>query len=95
MRPDELHEESDLLTANLLPAVAPRFSHNRSMPEKKAERKGLVPALSANFAPHGRSRRFRIPRRQQELRLMHLEPSHNFLSVPPPNEPPLRQPFLA
>src|ERR1035441_6243133 len=42
MRPNELSQESDLLAADLLPAVPPGFRHNRSMPEKKAERKNFV-----------------------------------------------------
>src|ERR1039457_3878024 len=42
MRPYELSQQSNLLAADLLPAVAPRFRHNRSMPEIKAERKLFV-----------------------------------------------------
>jgi hypothetical protein len=39
MRRDELPQKSELLSVDGLPAVAPRFRHNRSMPEKKSERK--------------------------------------------------------
>jgi hypothetical protein len=44
MLPDELSQESDLLTVDCLPTIAPRFRfrHNRSMPEMKAERKPFV-----------------------------------------------------
>src|SRR6266852_5504459 len=42
MRPIELSQEGKLLAADLLPTVAPGFRHNRSMPEKKSERKGFV-----------------------------------------------------
>ena len=42
MRRDELSQENDLLTADLLAAVAPRFPHNRSMTGKETERKGFV-----------------------------------------------------
>src|SRR6266516_3826320 len=42
MRPNELPQENNLLTTDFLSAVAPRFRHNRSMPENKAERKSFV-----------------------------------------------------
>ena len=39
MRRDELPQKSELFAVEGLPAVTPRFRHNRSMPEKKSERK--------------------------------------------------------
>jgi hypothetical protein len=42
MRPNELPQENNLLATDLLSAVAPRFRHNRRMPEKEAERKCFV-----------------------------------------------------
>jgi hypothetical protein len=42
MRPNELPQENNLLATDLLSAVAPRFRHNRSMPEMKSERKSFV-----------------------------------------------------
>src|ERR1017187_2576856 len=44
MLSNELSQESNLLTVDRLPAIAPRFRfrHNRSMPEMKAERKPFV-----------------------------------------------------
>ena len=49
-----------------LPAVSPRFRfrHNRSMPERNAERKLFVSAISTYFSPHRRGFYFRIARRQ-------------------------------
>jgi hypothetical protein len=45
MRANELPKKSYLLAADLLAAVAPRFPHNRSMSEKKSERKCFFAGL--------------------------------------------------
>jgi hypothetical protein len=65
MRSNELPQKRHLLAGNLLAAVAPRFPHGHSMPEKKAERKSFVLLFSAHLAPHRCGWRIRIARRQQ------------------------------
>src|SRR6266545_644522 len=53
MRPNELPQENDLLATDLLAPVAPCFRHNRSMPEKKAERKSFVVAFQLTLRQTG------------------------------------------
>src|ERR1035437_5398160 len=50
MSPNELPQESKLLATDLLSAVATCFRHNRSMPEKKAERKCFVATIFNSLA---------------------------------------------
>ena len=57
---NELPQEPNLLAGDLLSAVAPRFRHNRSMPEKTAERKCFVLTDCATLA----GSRIRIPGRR-------------------------------
>src|ERR1019366_1103131 len=96
MLSNELSQESNLLTVDRLPAIAPRFRfrHNRSMPEMKAERKPFVGVVSTYFSPHRRGFCFRVARRQQQLCLMRLEHPGRLFAARPPHESPLRQPFL-
>jgi len=42
MRPNEFLQKRNLLAVDLLSAVAPRLHHNRSMTQKKSERKYFV-----------------------------------------------------
>jgi hypothetical protein len=70
-----------LLAADLLPAVAPGFRHNRSMPENKSERKGFVLLFSAHFSPHRSGFRLWVARRQQQLRLVRLQQPGRFFSA--------------
>jgi hypothetical protein len=67
MFPDEISQETDLLTVDRLPAVAPcfRFRHNRRMPEMKAERKPFLGTISTYFSPHRCGFRVWITRRQR------------------------------
>src|SRR5689334_24579204 len=88
MRPNELFQKGDLLAGDLLAPVAPRFRHNRSMPEQKSERKGFV---SAYLPPHGRRFSLRVARRQQHLRLVRLQHPRGFVAGRPPLETPFGQ----
>jgi len=94
MRRDELPQEGNLLAADLLPAVAPRFHHNRSMPGKKSERKGFVLFFLTHFAPHRRGIGFRVAGGQQELRLVCFQSSGWFFPARPPHKPPFREALL-
>jgi hypothetical protein len=64
------------------------------MPEKKAERKLFVAAISTYFSPHRRGFYLRVGGRQQQLRLMRLEHARGLFTARPPHESPLRQPLL-
>src|SRR5438477_859155 len=88
MRLNELSQKRNLLAGDLLPAIAPRFRHNCSMPEEKSERKGFV---SAHFSPHGRRFGLRVARRQQQLRLVRLQHPRGFGTRRPPLETPSGQ----
>src|SRR5512133_921792 len=88
MRPNELSQKGNLLAGDLLPAVEPRFRHNRSMPEEKSERKGFV---SAHLSPHGCRFGLRVARRQQQLRLVRLQHPRGLVAGWPPLETPFGQ----
>jgi hypothetical protein len=64
------------------------------MPEKKSERKGFVLTFSAHFSPHRRGFRLWVAGRQQQLRLVRLQPPGWFFSARPPHKSPFRQALL-
>src|SRR5919109_624677 len=94
MRPNELLQKRNLLAVDLLSAVAPRLRHNRSMSQKKSERKYFVSESSTDFAPHRRRFGLRVASRQQQLRLVRFQPPGSLLPARPPHKLPLREAFL-